>query len=389
MSNDNIKNVLNIENKKYKKLQEFENGMNDNDSKISSAQAEEVYQLLPKLPDKKGTLLISLTVPHLRTRLVEYLQNRMLEHSILESSIKIEVDLLENFVLDIIDSCLLFNEIEMEAINILFLEAGEKLDFNTFGKTQSLLKLYRLVKGKDLIYILNNKTLKTYFQPIIDIKKNEIYAYECLSRGIREDGSLMGSHLIFRTASKNDLLFYLDREARECALTTALANKITKKIFINFVPTAIYNPETCLKDTLEWTKRLGHDPSNIVFEIIETENIVDTKHLKTFLDTYRKLGFEIALDDIGSGYSSLSLLADIRPDYIKVDMEIIRDIDKQPFKQTIFKALAYIAGQNNIKLLAEGVETKEELDYCISQNVDYVQGFYFSKPTVIPLETIK
>jgi EAL domain-containing protein (putative c-di-GMP-specific phosphodiesterase class I) len=358
-------------------------------SKINVKKSAEVHQLLPKIPDKKGTLLISLTVDPLRVKLIEYLNDKNLEHEILASSIKIEVDLLETFVLDIIDNYTLFNEIEMEAINILFLEDGEALDFNTFGRTQSLSKIYRLIKGKDLIYILNNKTLKTYFQPIIDIRKNEIYAYECLSRGMREDGTIMGSHLIFKTASKNDLLYYLDREARECALTNALANKINKKIFINFVPTAIYNPETCLRDTLEWAERLGHDPSSIVFEIIETEDIIDTKHLKDFLDTYRKLGFGIALDDIGSGYSSLSLLADIKPDYIKVDMEIIRGIDTNLFKQTIFKALAYIARQNNIKLLAEGVETKEELDYCVSEGVDFVQGFYFSKPTVIPLEYIE
>lgn len=349
---------------------------------------EEVHQLLPSIPRKEGIMLVSFPFLPLKVKLINYLNKNNIEHEDFNASIKIKLKSVEEFVLDIIDNQSMYNEIEMEAINILFLEDSENLDFNTFGKTQSLAKLYRLVKGKDLLYILNNKTLKTYFQPIIDVKKNEIFAYECLSRGLKEDGSVMGSHQIFRTATKNDLLFYLDREARECALTNALANKINKKIFINFVPTSIYNPETSLRDTLEWARKLGHDPRGIVFEIIETEDIVDTQYLKEFLDTYRKLGFQIALDDIGSGYSSLSLLSELRPDYIKVDMEIIRDIDADPFKQSIFKALAYIAKKNDIRLLAEGVETKEELDYCISQGVDFVQGFYFSEPTIIPLETI-
>jgi EAL domain-containing protein (putative c-di-GMP-specific phosphodiesterase class I) len=347
-----------------------------------------VHELLPKLPENKGTLLLSFTFYELQERMINYLVTKKAKYEILQSSVRVDEQTIENFIVKTIDRDAIFNEIEMENINILFLEEYEQLDFHTFGRTLSLLKVYRMIKSKDLIYILNNKQLKTYFQPIIDVKKNEIFAYECLSRGIREDGSLMGSHLIFKTASKNDLLYYLDREARECALTNAIANNINKKIFINFVPTSIYNPETCLKDTLGWVNKLGLDPYNIVFEIIETENIVDIDYLRAFLDEYRKKGFEIALDDIGSGYSSLSLLSDLKPDYVKVDMGIIRNIDDDPFKQSIFKALAYITKQNNIKLLAEGVETKNELNFCISQGVDYAQGFYFAKPTLIPLERI-
>lgn len=348
-----------------------------------------VHELLPKLPENKGTLLLSFTFYELQERMINYLSTKKAKHEILQSSVRVDEQTIENFIIKVIDRDAIFNEIEMENINILFLENHEKLDFHTFGRTLSLLKVYRMIKSKDLIYILNNKQLKTYFQPIVDVKKNEIFAYECLSRGIREDGSLMGSHLIFKTASKNDLLYYLDREARECALTNAIANNIDKKIFINFVPTSIYNPETCLRDTLEWVNKLGLNPYNIVFEIIETENIVDIDYLKTFLDDYREKGFEIALDDIGSGYSSLSLLSDLKPDYVKVDMGIIRNIHDDPFKQSIFKALAYITKQHNIKLLAEGVETKKELNFCISQGVDYAQGFYFAKPTLIPLERIK
>lgn len=348
-----------------------------------------VHEILPKLPEDSGTLLLSFTFYELKERMQSYLETKNVSYQVLQSSIKIEDQTIEKFIIKTIDRDAIFNEIEMENINILFLEKHEQLDFHTFGRTLSLLKVYRMIKSKDLIYILNNKQLKTYFQPIVDVKQNEIYAYECLSRGIREDGSLMGSHLIFKTASKNDLLYYLDREARECALTNTLANKINKKIFINFVPTSIYNPETCLKDTLEWVEKLNLDPKNIVFEIIETENIVDIDYLKAFLREYRDKGFEIALDDIGSGYSSLSLLSDLKPDYVKVDMGIIRNINNDTFKQTIFRALAYITKQNNIKLLAEGVETKKELDFCISEGVDYAQGFYFAKPTLIPIEKIK
>jgi len=363
--------------------------MKDQTSIVQRHESER-QQVLPQIPSKKGILIFGLMVQYLKDRLMNYLYENKLDFKLVSESIHVRLSNLEDFIVNVIDEAKLFNEIEMETVTLLFLEEDEALDFETFTNTQTLCKLYKLIKAKDLIYILNHKTLQTYFQPIIDIKKNEIFAYECLSRGIRQNGSIMSSQLIFRKASRlNDLLYYLDREARESALTNALANQIKKKIFINFIPTSIYKPETSLRDTFIWTEKLGLDPNKIVFEIIETEDIVDKEQLKTYLDTYRKYGFEIAIDDIGNGYSSLSLLSHIRPEYIKVNMELIRDIDKNPFNQSIFVALGHIAKENGIKLLAEGVETKEELDFCISKDVDLIQGFYFSKPTLIPIKSIK
>lgn len=347
-----------------------------------------VYQLLPKIPEGSGTLIINLVIEDICNTFIAYLNKSNIKYEIVNTTIKVNNLTIEKFIVKLIEEDNIFNDLEMDAINVLFLKENENLDFNTFSKIQPLSKMYRLIKGKDLLYILNNKRLKTYFQPIVDIRKNEIYAYECLSRGIKEDGTIMGSHMIFRTAFKNDLLYYLDREARETALTTSIYNNIKKKIFINFVPSSIYNPKTSLKDTLEWAKKLGHKPNNIVFEIIETEDIKDANYLKNLLNEYRKQGFQIALDDIGSGYSSLSRLAELKPDYIKVDMEIIRNIHKDKFKQSIFRGLSLISKENNIKILAEGVEIKEELDFCINNGVDFVQGFYYSKPTLIPLEKI-
>ncbi|MEK7432882.1 MAG: EAL domain-containing protein [Cyanobacteriota bacterium] len=358
-------------------------------SKKNTEDGSDIYELLPKLPENKCTLLLSFSIKNQQEKLLEYFNSKNIKHEILDSTIKTEINSLEYFVIDIIDEMNLYNEIEMETINLLLLENDEILDYHTFGKVQSLLKTYRLIKGKDIIYILNNKQLKTYFQPIIDVKRKEIFAYECLSRGIKKDGSLMGSHLLFKIASKNNLLYYLDREARQTALTNVLANKIDKKIFINFVPNSIYNPETSLRDTLDWAEKLGIKKENLVFEVIETEKIVDIKYLNATLETYREQGVQIALDDIGSGYSSLSLLSELKPDYIKVDMDIVRDIHKNDFNQSILKALAYLAKKHNVKILTEGVETKEELDYCISQGVDYVQGFFFSQPTLKPIQNIE
>ena len=194
---------------------------------------------------------------------------------------------------------------------------------------------------------------------------------------------------MFKLARESDLLFNLDRQARETCIINSAKEKIDKKLFINFLPTVIYNPELCLKSTIALIDKFGFKPEDITFEVVETEDISDTDHLNTILSFYRKKGFKIALDDIGSGYSSLNNISKFCPDYIKVDLEIIRDIDKNKLQQEIFKALVAISKTTDIKVLAEGVETKEELDFVVENGATLIQGYYFGKPTKKPLKKIE
>jgi EAL domain-containing protein (putative c-di-GMP-specific phosphodiesterase class I) len=130
-------------------------------------------------------------------------------------------------------------------------------------------------------------------------------------------------------------------------------------------------------------KKLNLNFSNIIFEVIETELVKDQKHLQKILNFYKKQGFKIALDDVGEGYSNLNLLIDMKPDIIKIDRNIISEIDKSPMKKSVYKALYDIANSNGIKVLAEGIERIEEFKTLKSIGVDFVQGFYFGKPTPV------
>jgi EAL domain-containing protein (putative c-di-GMP-specific phosphodiesterase class I) len=121
-----------------------------------------------------------------------------------------------------------------------------------------------------------------------------------------------------------------------------------------------------------------------VFEVVESEQIRDEDHLKDIVDYYRAKGFRIALDDVGSGYSSLNLLVALEPDVIKVDLKIIRDIDKLPANQAVFQALAGIAAQTGALLLAEGVETAAELDWCRAHGASLAQGYFWGPPVALP-----
>ena len=280
-------------------------------------------------------------------------------------------------------------EVESEGISLLFLEQGQQLDFSAFARTKSLKKWFFLLNNREFLDIFENNSLTTWFQPIVSLPTHDIVAYECLSRGVKADGSLMPPQILFKLAEENDLLFYLDRLCRENALKTAAVKKISVDIFINFVPTAIYVPETCLQSTMKWAQQLEYDPSRVVFEVVETHQVSDLQHLRTILDYYRSKGFRTALDDIGSGHTNLITLAALGADVIKVDQGIITGIDNDSVKQSIFGALVGIARQNGIKVLAEGVETCEELAYVTQQGADLAQGFLLAKPSPEPVRRVE
>jgi EAL domain-containing protein (putative c-di-GMP-specific phosphodiesterase class I) len=156
-----------------------------------------------------------------------------------------------------------------------------------------------LLEDSEFFDIVNNKTLTSYFQPIVNMHDGTIFGYEALVRGVKEDGTLMFPDELFSKSTRNDLNFKLDRMCRESALKTAAVKQITQKIFINFMPTAIYDPEFCLSSTMKWAKQLEFDPKNIIFEVVETQGVKDKNHLANILQYYRNEGFSIALDDVG------------------------------------------------------------------------------------------
>lgn len=184
------------------------------------------------------------------------------------------------------------------------------------------------------------------------------------------------------------MLFYLDRACRETSLKTAAVKNIKNKVFINFIPTAIYDPEHCLQSTVKWAKQLEIDPKNIIFEVIETEHVEDVEHLSKILTFYKSQGYMVALDDVGSGYSSLNMIARLKPDIVKIDREIIDGIDTNPANQSVFKAIISLAKESGIIVLAEGAERAEEVAYCAANGANLAQGYYFGRPNAEPIRRL-
>jgi len=282
-----------------------------------------------------------------------------------------------------------WSEAELEGISALLRKHDEPLTLSAMRDVKPFLQIVALTTSSDVTDIIKNKAFTSFFQPIVTLEDEAIYGYESLLRGVKNDGSIIAPYEIFQTAKKSDKLFYLDRAARETSLKTAAVKRIEKKVFINFLPTAIYNPQNCLQDTVRWANQLEFDPKNIVFEVVETEKIIDTTHLKSILDFYKSHGFLVALDDVGSGYSSLNMLSSIKPDIIKIDREIIDHVDCDSLKQSVFQALIKVAHDHGITVLAEGVERVEEALFVKEAGAQLAQGWFWAKPQAEPVRTIE
>lgn len=282
-----------------------------------------------------------------------------------------------------------FNELEKNDIKVFLEDQKNRFTYKSMLTIKSLQRYINLFLDKEFFDIINNESLTSYFQPIIKISDDSIYGYETLIRGVKANGELMYPNELFEKSKRNDLNFKLDRLCRETSLKTAATKKVHQKVFINFIPTSIYDPEFCLASTEKWAKQLEFDPTQIVFEVIETELVKNQEHLKKILEYYRNKGYKIALDDVGEGYSSLNMLIELKPDIIKIDRNIIDGIDKNELKQSVYKALYNVAKEHGITVLAEGVETAYELETIKSIGVDLVQGYYFAKPTAEPIRKIR
>jgi EAL domain-containing protein (putative c-di-GMP-specific phosphodiesterase class I) len=228
--------------------------------------------------------------------------------------------------------------------------------------------------------VIRKELVTCHAQPIVD-KKGDIYAHEMLARFYREDGSVIYPGEIFGAARKRDRLYALDRICRMAAVRAAAYTD--RKAFINFIPTSIYSPEFCLKSTTRLADQLGVDPGRLVFEVVETENVEDTDHLKRILSFYKEKGFRYALDDVGEGYSTLELLSDLQPHYMKLDMKYVQGVAADLRKQQTASAFLAEAKKLGSVPLAEGIEAEEDFEWLKANGYQLFQGYLFGKPAPI------
>lgn len=229
--------------------------------------------------------------------------------------------------------------------------------------------------------MIRRKAVVSYSQPIVNANE-EIYAYEVLSRFTREDGTLIYPNEVFTAAKSRGRLYALDRLCRMAAVSYSAVLK--KKTFINFIPTSIYSPEFCLQSTTKLANKLGIDPTYFVFEVVESERVDDIEHLKSILNYYKEKGFQYALDDVGQGYSTLEMLKDIEPHYMKLDIKYVQGVSADHQKQKVAQLFLEKALEVNATPLAEGVERREDFEWLKQCGYQLFQGYLFGKPSIVP-----
>jgi EAL domain-containing protein (putative c-di-GMP-specific phosphodiesterase class I) len=221
------------------------------------------------------------------------------------------------------------------------------------------------------------------FQPIVNTTTKEIFAQEALVRGLNEEPA---SNILGRINDANRYRF--DQACRVKAVQLGAKLNIKSFLSINFLPNAVYRPELCIRTTLEAAETFGFPVDRIIFEITEGEKIKDHAHLREIIQYYRQQGFLTAIDDFGAGYSGLNLLAEFQTDLVKLDMGLIRHIDQNKGRQAIVKGIVQVCNELEIKVIAEGVETYEELSILQSFGIELFQGYYFAKPKFQGLATL-
>ncbi|MBA3790846.1 MAG: EAL domain-containing protein [Rubrobacter sp.] len=341
-------------------------------------------ETLPTTPSKDGVLHVAPPLSHTRSTLCGLLRKSGLPFDeLMDGILTVEVAPDDLQVLSRLIRGKL-SEKEMRDSRALLVEKGIEPTIRELVLMQDLGTFTAAAEGEWLLEIMRDERLTSHFQPIVSAS-GDIFAHEALLRGLDVDGSLINPGRMFDTARSANLLFNLDRAARIKAIEEAADLGLENNIFINFNPTSIYDPVYCLRSTMKAVDIAGIPPERIVFEVVESDEIRDTKQLLDILAYYRDAGFRVALDDLGAGYGSLNLLSKLRPDFVKLDMDLIHGVDQDPYKATISSRIIELARDLKISIVAEGVETEGQWRWLREHGTDYAQGFFFARPASPPL----
>ncbi|MDP2901847.1 MAG: bifunctional diguanylate cyclase/phosphodiesterase [Methylovulum sp.] len=239
----------------------------------------------------------------------------------------------------------------------------------------------------ELVQILDSEKLTPLFQPIVSLMQKDIIGYEALIRSA-SDSPLHNPFVLFNTAERFGLSAKLEFSCQKISIKSYVQLNLNKKLFINVSPSALLQSDFKAGMIFKFLKKFGLDPKSVVIELTETQPINNYKTLRNALMHYRNMGFEVALDDLGAGYSELRLWSELLPDYLKIAPHFIQGIHDDPIKLNFVGSIQSLASSFNCNLIAEGIETENDFKAIKSLGVPFAQGYYFARPMAVPLEKI-
>lgn len=257
----------------------------------------------------------------------------------------------------------------------------DEADFHTMPlSTQTLMQQS---DAQWLDEIIKANALTVLFQPIVDGESQLIFGYEALVRG-PSDSPLHSPLKLFGSAEHEGRLVELDLLCRRLAIQRFAELALPARLFLNVMPATILEWDFREGATIEYLKHAGLSPDRVVIELTEHAPIHDYELMRKAVSHYRNMGFKVALDDLGAGYSGLRHWAELRPDFVKIDRHFIESIDTDCLKQQFLRSIIDVSRNLGCQLIAEGIETREEYHALWEMQLTYLQGYHFARPSETP-----
>jgi EAL domain-containing protein (putative c-di-GMP-specific phosphodiesterase class I) len=256
--------------------------------------------------------------------------------------------------------------------------------WDAMSRLQPLPRARREVDALWLADELTSGEFFVEFQPIFDLASGAAMGFEGLLRGKGHGGQTRLAAEIFPAAEALHLDRVFERFSWTCVLEAARALPAGTLIFLNVNPRLIGRSEHALLALGEETERRGIPFSRLVLDLVEVETLPCTPELGQALTVPRDLGAVLALDDVTSGYGALQYCHALQPEWIKVDAEVTRGIAHDPRRRAILKFLADLSREFSFTLVAEGIESAEDLDVCSGEGVGAAQGYFLGRPAPEP-----
>lgn len=235
----------------------------------------------------------------------------------------------------------------------------------------------------ELDTILGKRNLSALFQPILEMSSGELIGFEGLIRG-PANSALHSPCNLFSAAKQQGRTLEVEMLCRQIVLERFAQLKLPGKLFLNVSPDALTHPSFKNGQTLAFMSQIGISPEQVIIEITENQPIFDFEAMRNALLHYREMGFQIAMDDLGEGFSSLRLWSELRPDFVKIDMHFVQGVNLDPLKLQFLKSIQQIADSCGTQVIAEGVETEAELYTLRDIGIAMGQGYFIARPSPTP-----
>ena len=227
--------------------------------------------------------------------------------------------------------------------------------------------------------ILELGRVRAVYQPIVNLRGGNVFAWEALARGPAQS-PLESPAMLFDVAEEAGAIFALEKVCREAAIRGFARRSQGARLFCNVHPRTLLDPQFTPGETRRLLDKYGMEPRDVVLEITERHSVKDFNLFHRTLDHYRDAGYGVAVDDVGTGYSGLFSIAEIKPDFMKIDMSLVRGIDANPVKRALLETLLTFADKIGCRIVTEGIETEAELACCIRLGAHFGQGFFLGRP---------